>query len=135
MTAQQSYLADAGISVSSEPRPTDFEARSGGEGEVGALGIGTYWFARSVDEMTLHPRPASPGKPTNVETDHPHGVLTLTLFSCVTRLHANTHQPRPHSRMEVYAPQVLRRVYLDPKTLPCRRPAIRAARLTNWASH
>jgi hypothetical protein len=37
------------------------EARSGGEGEVGALGIGTYGFARSVDEITVRPRPASPG--------------------------------------------------------------------------
>ena len=54
-----------------ELRPTDFEARSGSEGEVGALGIGTYWFARIVYEITVRPRPASPGQPTNVETDHP----------------------------------------------------------------
>jgi len=33
------------------------------------LGIGTYWFAGSVDEMTPHPRPASPGSTTVVETD------------------------------------------------------------------
>src|SRR5512145_1271510 len=45
--------------------------RSGGEGEVGALGIGTYWFAGSVNEITQHPRPASPGSTTIVETDHP----------------------------------------------------------------
>ena len=51
-------------------------ARSGGEGEVGALGVGTYWFVRSVDEMTVRPRPASPDQPTNVETDRPpEGVV------------------------------------------------------------
>ncbi len=31
--------------------------------------------------MTLHPRPASPDWPNNVETDHPHGGH-ITLFSC-----------------------------------------------------
>ena len=45
--------------------------RSGGECEVGALGIGTYWFAGSVNEITPRPRPASPGSTTIVETDHP----------------------------------------------------------------
>jgi hypothetical protein len=44
--------------------------------------------------MTLHPRPASPDEPTNVETDHPHdpeghGVLTHTLFSCGSILPSN----------------------------------------------
>ena len=32
--------------------------------------------------MTVRPRPASPGLPTNVETDHPHEGLTPTLFTC-----------------------------------------------------
>ena len=27
--------------------------------------------------MTLHPRPASPDEPTNVETDHPHAPVLL----------------------------------------------------------
>lgn len=31
--------------------------------------------------MTLHPRPASPDWPNNVETDHPRGGH-ITLFSC-----------------------------------------------------
>ena len=43
--------------------------------------------------MTLHPRPASPGEPTNVETDHPHGVLTHTLFSCASSLPVNGERP------------------------------------------
>src|SRR5699024_10516429 len=43
-----------------------------------AIGIGTYWFARSVDEMTLHPRPASPGTTIVVETDHPPVELSTT---------------------------------------------------------
>jgi hypothetical protein len=33
---------------------------SGGESEVSALGIGTYWFPGIVNETTLGPRPASP---------------------------------------------------------------------------
>jgi len=49
-----------GTGAEALPGLTDFEARSGGEGEVGASVIGTYWFAQSVDEMTAHPRPASP---------------------------------------------------------------------------
>ncbi len=64
-----------GTGAEAIPGLTDFEARSGGEGEVGASVIGTYWFAQSVDEMTVHPRPASPEPTTVVETDHP-------LWSC-----------------------------------------------------
>ena len=60
-----------GTGAEALPGLTDFEARSGGEGEVGASVIGTYWFAQSVDEMTAHPRPASPEPTTVVETDHP----------------------------------------------------------------
>lgn len=36
------FLDDARNRVGSYPGLTDFGARSGGEGEVGALGIGTY---------------------------------------------------------------------------------------------
>ena len=55
--------------------------------------------------MTLHPRPASPDEPTNVETDHPRapasaGVFTRPLFSCcccpqptVQRRRSLTHFP------------------------------------------
>ena len=64
-------LADARNRGESYLGLTEFGTRSGGEGELGALGIGTYWFAESVDEMTLHPRPASPETTTIVETDHP----------------------------------------------------------------
>lgn len=64
-------LDDARIRDGSTPGLTDFEARSGGEGEVGASVIGTYWFTRSVLEMTVHPLPASPGTTTVVETDQP----------------------------------------------------------------
>ena len=64
-----------GTGAEAVPGLTDFGARSGGEGEVGASVIGTYWFAQGVDEMTAHPRPASPEPTTVVETDHP-------LWSC-----------------------------------------------------
>ena len=65
-----------GTGAEALPGLTDFEARSGGEGEVGASVIGTYWFAQSVDEMTAHPRPASPEPTTVVETDHPPMLLS-----------------------------------------------------------
>src|SRR5690606_36628911 len=42
------------------PRPTLHLVASGGEGEVSALSVGTYWFSGIVNEMTLDPRPASP---------------------------------------------------------------------------
>src|SRR5699024_2354590 len=70
-TACSGSLDDARNRVESVPGLTDFYARSGGEGEVGAVVISTYWFARSVNEMTLHSRPASPETTTVVETDHP----------------------------------------------------------------
>jgi len=54
-------LADAGYRAGSVPGPTDFRTRSGGECEVGALGIGTYWFARDINELTVRSRLASPG--------------------------------------------------------------------------
>src|SRR5690625_869654 len=64
-------LNDASYRNESYPGLTDFEARLGSEGEVGALRIGTYWFAEIVNEITLHPRPASFTNTTIVETDHP----------------------------------------------------------------
>lgn len=69
--ASSGFLDDARIRVGSSPGLTDFEARSGGEGEVGALGIGTYWLTDIVNEISLHPRPASSRSTTTVETDHP----------------------------------------------------------------
>ena len=72
-----------GTGAEAVPGLTDFGARSGGEGEVGASVIGTYWFAQSVDEMTAHPRPASPEPTTVVETDHP-------LWSCPPRRRGGT---------------------------------------------
>src|SRR5690625_6896102 len=55
-------LDDARNRVESNPGLTDFSARSGGEGEVGALGIGTYWFARSVDERSEERREGRRGE-------------------------------------------------------------------------
>ena len=74
-----------GTGAEALPGLTDFEARSGDEGEVGASVIGTYWFAQSVDEMTVHPRPASPEPMTVVETDHP-------LWSCHHRAPVDVRQ-------------------------------------------
>ena len=46
-------------------------AKSGGENVVGAVLFGTYWFARSVNELSARSRLASPRSTTTVETDHP----------------------------------------------------------------
>ncbi len=64
-------LVDASYRAESSPGLTDFVARSGGEGEVGALGIGTYWFTEGVNEITPRSRPASPSSTSDVETCHP----------------------------------------------------------------
>src|SRR5690242_17581832 len=60
--------------------------------------------------MTLHPRPASPGVSTTVETDHPHGDDHVTLFTCQPPALAGVHsmhEKRPgrpsHSRARVAA--------------------------------
>jgi hypothetical protein len=66
-------LVDASDRAEGLPGLTDLHTRSGGEGEVGALCIGTYWFATMVDEITSPPRPASPGTTSDVETCHPRG--------------------------------------------------------------
>jgi len=74
---------------------TDFDGGLlGGESEVGALCVGTYWFARGVYEITLHPRPASLRLRRTVETDHPqdgggpHSTLLnyQNPFGCVSTI-------------------------------------------------
>lgn len=67
------FLNDARIRIGITYGLTDYRARLGSEGEVSALGFGTYCFAGSVDEITLHPRPASRGFTGAVETDQPRG--------------------------------------------------------------
>ena len=66
-----SLLIDADIYREDNGRPTDFGARSGGEGEISALRIGTCCFPRMVNEVTMGPRPASAVSTANVETCHP----------------------------------------------------------------
>jgi len=72
-------LIDAGHRAEGAPGPTDSPLASGGEFEVGARRIGTYWFATMVHEITSPSRPASPGSTYDVETCHP-------LCSCPTRI-------------------------------------------------
>ena len=71
------FKNDARHCSESNYRLTDFGARSGGEGEIGALVLGTYEFTESVNEITLHPRPASLRRAAAVETDHPLIQLSL----------------------------------------------------------
>ena len=76
MTPESKPKAELGL--------TDFDGGLlGGESEVGALSFGTYWFARGVYEITLHPRPASLRLRRTVETDHPQdgGGSHSTLLS------------------------------------------------------
>lgn len=70
----------------SEPKAelglTDFDGGLlGSESEVGALCVGTYWFARGVYEITLHPRPASFRLRRTVETDHPRVGRRVTFHT------------------------------------------------------
>ena len=65
----------AGTRVESIPGPTDFLVRS--LRQRGRSQCVIYWhllFAGGVNEITLHPRPASHSFAGNVETDHPHAV-------------------------------------------------------------
>ena len=64
-------LVDASYRAEGAPGLTDLRARSGGEGEVGARSIGTYWFATRIYEITSPTRPASPGTTSTVEACHP----------------------------------------------------------------
>ena len=73
------FKNDARHSSESNYWLTDFGARSGGEGEIGALVLGTYEFAEGVNEITLPPRPASLRRAGAVETDHPLIQLPLKL--------------------------------------------------------
>lgn len=57
-------------------RPTDCNSRLGSECEVSALRFCTYFFAESVNEITLRPRHASPISTHIVETDHPPILLS-----------------------------------------------------------
>ena len=66
-------------------------AISGGENVVGAVLFGTYWFARSVSELSARSRPASPRSTTAVETDHP-------------LLSSSTHRPSKRSDVTAYPP-------------------------------
>src|SRR5690606_25528423 len=49
---QASLLADAGYRVEGAPGPTDPLPASGGESEVSALSVGTYFFPTTINETT-----------------------------------------------------------------------------------
>ena len=83
------FLDDARIRTGITYGLTDYRARLCSEGEVVALGFGNYFFAESVYEITLHPRPASRGFTGAVETDQPRGPslegAAVTLWNFQTR--------------------------------------------------
>jgi len=70
-TSSSGTLDDASYRVERSPGLTDFEARLSSEGEVVARRFGNYWFEGIVNEISPHPRPASPEATTTVETDQP----------------------------------------------------------------
>ena len=88
-----------GSGPKAEPGLTDFDGGLlGGESEVGALSVGTYWFAQGVYEITVHPRPASFRLRHTVETDHPLGCEShSTLLNFQSRLRA-LHEYKPEGR-------------------------------------
>src|SRR3954469_1717563 len=85
-------LVDASDRGEGVPGLTAYHTRSGGEGERGALSIGTYCFATMVDEITSPPRPASPGSTSDVETCHPLAGADQTMIPGATTM------PTPGSR-------------------------------------
>ena len=101
-------LVDASYRAEGSPGLTDLKPRSGGEGEVGALRIGTYWFATRVNEITSPTRPASPGTTSTVEACHPlvtgrrrpagrsvdPSLCSVVVFSCGGTFTANDAGPR-----------------------------------------
>ena len=70
-------LNDARIRSESDSGLTDYSGCLGSESEVSAHRFGTYFFAESVNEITLRSRPASPGTTNIVETDHPRIELPI----------------------------------------------------------
>ena len=73
---QQVSLMRPGSGTETDARSDRFGHRSGGEGEATALSVGSYWFPAIVYEMTLAPRPASPG--TNVPSRNRSAPLELS---------------------------------------------------------
>ncbi len=52
--------------------------------------------------MTLHPRPASPDWPNNVETDHPHvGATSHCAVVKKSTLRRQRHSPKLNSRQNL----------------------------------
>ena len=68
-------------------------AISGSENVVGAILFGTYWFARIVNELSVHSRLASLRSTTTVETDHP--LLSFQLPDARVTADRRTHQSTP----------------------------------------
>ena len=104
------FLDDARIRIGITYGLTDYRARLRSEGEVSALCIGTYCFAGSVHEITLHPRPASRGFTGAVETDQPRGP------SCEGAAVALWNYQRAHEAPKHHRLQPLRR----PRHSACR---------------
>ena len=122
-------------------------AISGSENVVGAILFGTYWFARIVNELSVHSRLASLRSTTTVETDHPLLSFQLpdaprsrrpsntTVYnrpSCAvkTETHrmrkeapANTRKPRPY---EHRCPTGASWTPAWPPSADCRAPVVGA---------
>lgn len=96
--------------VENTPGLTDYRARLSSESEVRLRLVGSYWFAEVVYEITLHPRPASPGRSGNVETDHPQvhregGPLSHAMeLSATSFLAALQSTPAPSQSQQAQSP-------------------------------
>ena len=88
---------DAGIRTRVTCGPTDYRpAASRSKGEVVALCIGNYCFAEVVYEITLHPRPASRGFASTVETDQPRELLIEVNRCHTVELSPGACAPEPY---------------------------------------
>ena len=94
-------------------------AISGSENVVGAILFGTYWFARIVNELSVHSRLASLRSTTTVETDHP--LLSFQPTDARVAADRRTHQftPGRTARQGKARPS---EKSMDPDTRPSPRP-------------
>src|SRR5690606_3536706 len=99
------FLDDARVRIGITYGLTDYRARLCSEGEVVALCFGNYCFAGSVHEITLHPRPASRGLTSTVETDQPRGLLAKRPLSLCGFITSGDVAPEHHRIQRIRHPR------------------------------
>lgn len=119
MCMRLSLLDDAWIRAGDGYSVRRFDHRSGGESEGTALSVGSYWFPAIVYEMTLAPRPASPG--SNVPSRNRSAPLSFQRLQPGNRTTLQSPAGIPHSVYPVIP------LSLRPTSTSASRLAVRSA--------